>query len=46
MEKAIINAIRGKERVPNSAPDCEIAREYKGTRVQRDIYRHHSRDSF
>ena len=31
MDKAIIDAIREKEQLPDSMTDNEIAREYKGT---------------
>ncbi|RUR29849.1 hypothetical protein [Vreelandella nanhaiensis] len=31
MDKAIIDAIREKEQLPDSMTDSEIAREYKGT---------------
>ncbi|RUR36079.1 hypothetical protein [Vreelandella populi] len=31
MEKAVIDAIREKEQLPDSMTDNEIAKEYKGT---------------
>lgn len=31
MEKAVIDAIRRKEQLPESMSDSEIAKEYKGT---------------
>ncbi|MCC5884339.1 MAG: hypothetical protein JJU25_17115 [Halomonas sp.] len=31
MDKAVIDAIREKERLPDSMTDSEIAKEYKGT---------------
>ncbi|MBE0464772.1 MAG: hypothetical protein ACTIDY_16330 [Halomonadaceae bacterium] len=31
MDKAVIDIIRDKEKIPDSVPDSEIAREYKGT---------------
>lgn len=31
MDKAVIDAIREKEKLPDSMTDSEIAKEYKGT---------------